>query len=390
MNANGSDVRHGRQTAWLQEESLCTALEPAATDVLAEGINFDERLPLFPAQPDDVSLLLEKYRSKASVLPQLEAQFADVCGRWLTALFGLPQHTTLALTSDASSALTRAMVAARSALCKRQGLDAATLLRDGAPRLRVVVGGKPSPQFLRMLTGLGVREEDVTVAPTDERGRLRVDILPPLDASTILIARAIGADSLAIDPLHELCEIAHRAGAWVHVDGAFGLWTATSARYRHLVSGIGNADSWSADAGSLPNVPHGCSIALCREPDVFSDAMPGTAASNSHAVPLWTALRQLGAEGIAQLVDGRCDVAVRLSGKLRECGYDIENTAGSSRFVVKRNRFAEQLLPRGICRCYIAEWNGESALWVDVQSANASSKELENRSCFCKSRKSHD
>ena len=384
----------GQVERFPKEGSRNAGQTPACMDTARTGQRsaFDEPMPLFPADTGRMALLRRYHDSTSSLsVPVLK----EVCGNWLTALFGLPKHTAAAFTDNTPDALICALAAARAALCQRQGFDTTEL--SNAPRLRVVTGSKLQSSVWRALAALGANPHDIVAAPTDSTGRLRADALPPLDTSTVLIVQTGGTDSLAFDPLHELCDAARRAGAWVHVDGAHGLWAAASARHRHLVSGINKADSWSVDASGIPGVPHGCNIVLCRDRETLISVQHGNidkTARTSNLTVLWSALRQLGAEGVAQLIDGRCDVASYLVGRLRERGFTIEGPTGFCRFMLKCETpgFAEQLLhylkPDGICRCDAGTWNDEPVVWISVLSHRASTRDIERTvTAFVKAKK---
>ncbi|MEJ2304344.1 MAG: aminotransferase class V-fold PLP-dependent enzyme [Anaerolineales bacterium] len=192
---------------------------------------------------------------------------------WLVDLFGLPSGTWGGLVTGATAANFTGLAGARQAILHRQGWDAAAKGIFGAPKIRVIVGEEAHVSALLALRVLGFGRDDLIHVPTDSQGRMRADALPDLDANTIVCLQAGNVNSGAFDPVEEICERAHEAGAWVHVDGAFGLWAAAAPKRKYLTAGIAEADSWATDAHKWLNVPYDCGIVLCREPKYLSMAM---------------------------------------------------------------------------------------------------------------------
>ena len=242
---------------------------------------------------------------------------------WLVDLFGLPSGTWGGLVTGATAANFTGLAAARQAVLDRQGWDAAARGIFGAPKIRVIVGEEVHVSALLALRVLGFGREDLIHVPTDGQGRMRAEALPDLDANTIVCLQAGNVNSGAFDPLEEICERAHAAGAWVHVDGAFGLWAAAAPKHKHLTAGIAEADSWATDAHKWLNVPYDCGIVLCREPKYLSMAMSMDPAAyieqgrgagepenftlemsrRARGVEVWAALRTLGRSGVAELIE---------------------------------------------------------------------------------------
>ena len=148
----------------------------------------------------------------------------------------------------------------------------------GAPPLTVVVGDEVHASLLKALGLLGLGRKRVIRVPADEQGRMRADRMPALDDRTIVCIQAGNVNSGAFDPAAAICRRAREAGAWVHVDGAFGLWAAASPRYRHLTEGFELADSWATDGHKWPNVGYDCGIAMVRDAAALRAAMAVSAA----------------------------------------------------------------------------------------------------------------
>ena len=253
-----------------------------------------------------------------------------VTGRWVLELLGLPPESSFAFVTGCQMAHVTCLAAARHSVYRRAGWDLPQRGLAGAPPLRVVLGGKRHVTIKRALRLLGIGESQEVVLPADSEGRMTTEQLEAaLDASTptIVCAQAGEVNTGAFDDLEAIVELAARAGAWVHVDGAFGLWAAASPALAHLVAGYERADSWATDGHKWLNVPFDCGIALCAHRNDHEAAMeyaaPYLAVSESHvardpmgyspefsrrarAVPVWAAIRELGREGITALVDRCC------------------------------------------------------------------------------------
>lgn len=260
-----------------------------------------------------------------------------VAGRWVLELLGLPAQSSFAFVTGCQMAHVTALAAARQGVYERIGCDLARDGLAGAPPLRVVVGGKRHVTIIRALRLLGIGSAQEWTVPVDDQGRMRVELLPEALAGagpTIVCAQAGEVNTGAFDELDAIVRIAHDAGAWVHVDGAFGLWAAATPRLAHLVRGHAGADSWATDAHKWLNVTYDCGIAVVAHPAVHAAAMEYAApylavadaeverdpmgyspefSRRARAVPVWAAIRSLGRSGVAALVEASCDHASALA-----------------------------------------------------------------------------
>jgi glutamate/tyrosine decarboxylase-like PLP-dependent enzyme len=260
------------------------------------------------------------------------------CG-WLLELLGLPASSGVGLTTGAQMANVTALAAARHALLARAGWDIEERGLAGSPALRVFAGEEAHVTVWRALRLLGIGRTQVEVVPADDQGAMRADALR-LDGPAIVCAQAGNVNSGAFDPLAEIIAAARGHGAWVHVDGAFGLWAAASPALSHLVAGAADADSWATDGHKWLNVPYDCGVVAVRDRDAHAAAMgmsaaylvrDATARSNSDWVPeasrrgrgfaVYAALRSLGRSGVAELVERNCALARRLAERV---GDEIE------------------------------------------------------------------
>src|SRR5262249_28625714 len=188
------------------------------------------------------------------VMSPAAAAFEDVAISWVLDVLGLPRSAGGAIVTGATMANFTGLAAARHTLLERAGWDVENDGLFAAPKLTVVVGDEVHVSLLKALGLLGLGRARVHRVPVDGQGRMRPDQLPALDSRTIVCIQAGNVNSGAFDPASEICSRANDASAWVHVDGAFGLWAAASPRYRHLTRGYEGADSWATDAHKWPNV----------------------------------------------------------------------------------------------------------------------------------------
>jgi glutamate/tyrosine decarboxylase-like PLP-dependent enzyme len=198
------------------------------------------------------------------VMSPAAAAFEDVALGWVGEVLGLPAGSGGAVVSGATMANLSGLAAARHALLANAGWDVEREGLFGAPALTVIVGGEVHISLLKALSLLGLGCERVHRVAVDRHGRMRPDALPPLNDRSIVCIQAGNVNTGAFDPAREICVEARKAGAWVHVDGAFGLWAAASPRYRHLTVGFEQADSWSLDAHKWPNAAYDCGICMVR------------------------------------------------------------------------------------------------------------------------------
>ena len=327
-----------------------------------------------------------------SVTPGV-AHLEQVVLRWLTALFGLPEKTTGAFVTGATMANFTALAAARHAVLERAGWDVEADGLFGAPPVTVIVGDEVHISVRKALGMLGFGRNRVVRVPVDEQGRMKARELPPIDGPTIVCAQAGNVNSGAFDPVAQVCERAHEAGAWVHVDGAFGLWAKASPRYAPLVAGVERADSWSTDAHKWLNVPYDCGIALVRDPEALAAAMAVRAAyipapqaernpfdytpefsRRARGVEVWAALRSLGRSGLAALIERDCAAAQRFAQLLAAAGCEVLNDVVLNQVLVSFGRAQETerviaaVQTEGTCWVGGTVWQGRIAMRISVCS----------------------
>jgi glutamate/tyrosine decarboxylase-like PLP-dependent enzyme len=321
------------------------------------------------------------------------ARLEEVALQWLIELFELPATTAAGFVTGATVANFTALAAARHAVLARAGWNVEADGLFGAPPISVVIGEEAHTTLLKSLGMLGLGRSRVVRVAVDGQGRMRPESLPRLKAPTILCVQAGNVNSGAFDPFGPLIERAHEDGAWVHVDGAFGLWAKAAPSLRHLARGLENADSWATDAHKWLNVPYDCGLAFSRDGHALSAAMAVTAeylpSQSSHRNPcdftpelsrrargveVWAALRSLGKAGLAELFERNCRQAARFAQGLRAAGYTILNEVVLNQVLVafgdtERTRNAIAALQReGTCWCGPTVWQGHTAMRISVSS----------------------
>jgi glutamate/tyrosine decarboxylase-like PLP-dependent enzyme len=316
----------------------------------------------------------------------------DVSLGWLLDVLKLPPGSAGAFVTGATLANFTALAAARHAVLRNVGWDVEADGLFGAPPITVVVGGEVHSSLVKALGMLGLGRSRVTRVPVDDRGRMRAGEIPPLAGPTIVCMQAGNVNTGAFDPAPEICERAHAAGAWVHVDGAFGLWAAASPRLAHLTEGAANADSWATDAHKWLNVPYDSGLAFVRDPAALKRAMSVTAAylpqgehrepsqftpelsRRARGVEIWAALSSLGRHGLSELIERNCGLARRFAEKLQQGGAEILNEVVLNQVLVsfgdapRTRQVIERVQQDGTCWCGPTEWQGRTAMRISVSS----------------------
>lgn len=332
------------------------------------------------------------------VLSPAAAVVEEVAAGWLRDLLGLPAGASLGFTTGAQMASLAGLAAARHHVLAAADWDVEADGLIGAPGITVIVSAERHATIDRTLRFLGLGERTATVVPADEQGRMDVAALRSTLAQgagpTIVCAQAGNVNTGAFDPLRDICEVARERGAWVHVDGAFGMWAAASPRLRHLVDGVGLADSWAADGHKWLNVPYDCGIVACahpeshraamalraaylvRDPDAGRDGSDWTPESSRRArgFGVWAALLSLGREGVAELVDRCCAHARRFADRLGASGdIAVLNDVVLNQVLVRigdddqRTRATAAILQRdGVAWLGDTVWRGTVALRISV------------------------
>ena len=331
----------------------------------------------------------------------VSAALEEIAAGWLVELLGLPRGTGVGFVTGATTANFSALLAARHAVLERAGWDAEAQGLFGAPPITVIVGEEVHVSVLKALGMAGLGRERIVRVPVDAQGRMRADALPKIAAPAIVCMQAGNVNSGAFDPAEEICRAAHAAGAWVHVDGAFGLWAAAAPGRAHLARGLAEADSWATDAHKWLNVPYDSGIAFVREPRNLQAAMSINAAylmrgekrepyrftpemsRRARGVEVWAALRTLGRTGLSEMIERNCLLAARFAEGLKAAGHEILNEVVLNQVLVsfgtdeETRRVSAALREDGTCWCGGTVWHGRAAMRISVSAWATTEEDVE-------------
>ncbi len=325
----------------------------------------------------------------------------EVCRRWLVGLIGLPPDAGAGFVTGATMANFSALAAARHALLERVGWDVEARGLFGAPPITVVVGAEAHVSVLKALSLLGLGRERVVRVAVDGQGRMRPEAIPALTGPAIICLQAGNVNTGAFDPAAEICALARASDAWVHVDGAFGLWAAACPDRAHLSAGIPSAHSWATDAHKWLNVPYDSGLVFVRDPQHLKASMAsraayliaGDAREPSHFTPelsrrgrgveAWAALRSLGRSGLADLIERNCRYARRFADGLTAAGYDVLNEVVLNQVLVsfgdteRTRRVIAGVQADGTCWCGGTDWQGRAAMRISLSSWATTEEDVE-------------
>ena len=326
------------------------------------------------------------------VMSPIAAELEEVVLRWVCEALGLPPECAGGLVTGATMANFTALATARCALLARAGWDVTADGMFGAPPIEVVVGAEVHASILKALSLAGFGRKRVTIVEADGQGRMLADRLPRLSERTIVCIQAGNVNTGAFDPAAEICQAATEQGAWVHVDGAFGLWARMSRQYEHLTQGFEKADSWATDAHKWPNVGYDSGLAIVRDGTALRASMgiaaaylePGSrrepmhhspeASRRARGVELWAALKSLGKSGLCALIERTCAHAQRFAHGLRQAGFEVLNDVVINQVLVSfgRPEITQEVIRRvqqdGTCWCGGTVWQGKTAMRISVSS----------------------
>jgi glutamate/tyrosine decarboxylase-like PLP-dependent enzyme len=326
------------------------------------------------------------------VMSPVAATLEEVVIGWVCEALGLPAGCEGGLVTCATMANFTALATARYALLARSGWNVVEDGMFGAPPIEVVVGEEVHASISKALSLVGFGNKRVTIIPSDSQGRMRADKLPRLSERAIVCIQAGNVNTGAFDPAAEICKWAHDQAAWVHVDGAFGLWANLSPKYSHLVDGFDQADSWGTDAHKWPNVGYDSGIVITRDRASLRAAMgmsaayllPGAGREPMHHAPessrrargveLWAALKSLGRTGLCDLIERTCGYAQQFASGLRDSGFEILNDVVINQVLVsfgspeRTNQIIRRVQQDGTCWCGGTVWHGKTAMRISVSS----------------------
>jgi glutamate/tyrosine decarboxylase-like PLP-dependent enzyme len=322
--------------------------------------------------------------------------------RWVKEALGLPASAEGALVTGATMANFTCLAAARNWILQQHGWNADRHGLFGAPALTVVLGEEAHASIYKVLSMLGLGRDRIVRVPSDEQGRIRAELLPAIKGAAMVCIQAGNVQSGAFDPATEIIEWARRCNAWVHVDGAFGLWALASPAQASWARGFLGADSWATDAHKWLNVPYDSGVAIVRNPLALEGAMsisgtylPATiehrdaqnltpdSSRRARAVEIWSALKSLGRSGLADLVSRNCGQARRMADALGQGGVEVLNDVVLNQVVVafgsddRTRRVIASIQDSGRCWCGGSAWRGRAAMRISFSSWATTDEDVE-------------
>jgi len=326
----------------------------------------------------------------------------QVALRWLLDVLRLPAESAGAFVTGTTVAHITALAAARHAVLKKVGWNVEADGLFGAPPITVVVSDEAHPTLLKALGVVGLGRKRIIRVPTDDQGRMRVDALPRLNGPAIVCLQVGNVNTGASDPVSPICDYAHAGGAWVHVDGAFGLWARVAPSRAHLADGVERADSWATDGHKWLNVPYDSGIAVVRDVEALRASMAITAeylptatdrrnpsdytpelSRRARGIPVWAAMRSLGRSGLTELVERNCNQARRFAAALTDAGFEVLNDVVLNQVLVS---FGEAEDTKHVIAAIQADgtmwagetvWQGRTAMRISVSSWMTTDEDVE-------------
>jgi glutamate/tyrosine decarboxylase-like PLP-dependent enzyme len=339
-------------------------------------------------------------------LSPLASTIEQITGSWLRDLAGLPSSMSFGFVTGGHMANFTSLACARHSVLRKIGWDVESDGLNGAPHIEVCVNEESHYTIFVALRLLGIGSAHVRKIPADNQGRMRADglaaVLRESKGPCIVCAQAGNVNTGSFDPLLEIADAAKERGAWLHVDGAFGLWAAVSPQYAHLVRGIELADSVSSDAHKWLNVPYDCGLVFCADESANRSAMSLAAAyivatsterdphefvpeesRRARAVPVYAALRSLGRRGLAEIIERNCRQARRFGDALHAAGFEVLNEVVLNQVVVSFGRPEQTeatiaaIQQDGTCWCGGTVWQGRTAMRISVSNWSTTDDDVE-------------
>jgi glutamate/tyrosine decarboxylase-like PLP-dependent enzyme len=340
------------------------------------------------------------------VLSPAAAVIEDVTASWILDALGLPVDSSVGFTTGAQMANMTGLAAARHHVLRRAGWDVEAQGLQGAPRVNVIVGAQAHASIFASLRILGFGTSTVRQAAADGQGCMRPEALGEelraCDGPTIVCAQAGHVGTGAFDPFPEIVAAAHARGAWLHVDGAFGLWAAAAPARRHVIDGVEHADSWATDGHKWLNVPYDCGFVICAHSDAHRAAMSQfasyyirsgdedrngmdwvpEASRRARAISVYAVLSALGRRGLEDLVERCCALAARMAANLRgEPGIEILNDVRLNQVLVRCGPRTGAVISRvqeeGVCWLGGTSWEGRDAMRISVSSWRTTESDID-------------
>ncbi|MDD5368492.1 MAG: aminotransferase class V-fold PLP-dependent enzyme [Anaerolineaceae bacterium] len=330
------------------------------------------------------------------------AKLEQIALRWLVDLLHLPAQSGGAFVTGATMANFTCLTAARHSVLEMAGWNVEADGLFGAPSITVIVGAEAHPSLIKSLGLVGFGRNRVVKVPVDAQGRITRDAMPHISGPTIVCLQAGNVNTGSFDPFPEVIASAHHAGAWVHIDGAFGLWALATLSKAALTTGLTEADSWATDAHKWLNVPYDSGLAFVRDANALRAAMAITAeylptdtpfrnpsdftpelSRRARGVEVWAALRSLGRDGVAEMIERSCRQARRFAEALQAHGYRVLNDVVLNQVLVsfgdaeENRRVIANIQSDGTCWCGGTVWQAQTAMRISVSSWATTDEDVE-------------
>lgn len=399
-------------------------------DAIKDLVHFEEAMPTTSTDAAEVMNQLNQYGSPATVTTMGGRYFGFVCGsatpaglaaknlstywdqspamyvlsplgsklervveKWLVELFNLPKRTVAGFVSGTSSANFCGLAAARYRTLQKLNWDINEKGLFGAPKVRIITGKHAHSTIMKAIGLLGFGKGNIEWVDTDDQGRIIPEAVPELDSSSILILQAGNVNSGSFDNFDTLCKKANEANAWVHIDGAFGLWAEAVDELKYLTKGIGQANSWAVDGHKTLNTPYDCGIVMCEDKEAITAALHMSAgyiitsekrdgmfytpemSRRARVIELWATLKYLGKIGIDQMVYGFYQRALQFAEELNKLdGFEVLNEVVFNQVIVRcetdalTKRTIEKIQELRTCWLGGSTWYGQQVIRISVCS----------------------
>lgn len=326
------------------------------------------------------------------VTSPVAAIIEDVVSRWLVELLPVANHSVAGFTSGVTMANLCGLAAARHFILKKNNWNVESRGLYGAPEIKIVVSQEAHGSLFKALNLLGLGSDRTIKVPVDSQGKMRIGKFPAVDENTIVCLQAGNVNTGSFDPGEHIIPYAKAMGAWVHIDGAFGLWAGVTNNYSYLTKGYEDADSWATDAHKWLNVPYDSGIIICanREALNASMAMSGSyldqtgiripylytpeLSRRARGIEIWAALKTLGKTGLSELIEYTCRLAELFSKRLTAAGINILNEVKINQVLVsfgdseRTEKIIKAIQEDGTCYCSGTKWKGRSAMRISISS----------------------
>jgi len=334
------------------------------------------------------------------VLSPLGSKLETVVENWLKDIFSLPEECVAGYVSGTSSAIFCGLAAARFKILQKKGWDVNNKGLFGAPEIRIVAGKQAHSTVIKAVSLLGFGKDNIEWVDVDSQGRIIPEKIPELDKTSILLLQAGNVNSGAFDDFNSICVKAKNQGAWIHIDGAFGLWAQASDTLKYLSEGCWDADSWSVDCHKTLNTPYDSGVVICRDKEALIDALHMSGAyivagkgrdgmlytpemsRRAGIFEIWSALKFLGKTGLEQMISGFHERAVQFKEELTKAGFDIVNDVVFNQVLVRceTDELTIQTLKNiqklRVCWCGGSKWENRDVIRLSICSWVTTKKDV--------------